>query len=150
HVHGPSALWIQLYQINRRHSRRSTVRATRLRVQPPVSCMHRFFGVEWARTFRSRQPHRAAQKSWRLRMTIPTFLLLSSALLNTEARPVYVNISIGAHGPYRFLFDTEAQTNLIDMALAKELRFEPQFRTEIITQNTSRLSPGLRSSRLRA
>jgi hypothetical protein len=77
-------------------------------------------------------------------MIIPAFLLLSSALLNTEVRPAYVNISIGAHGPYSFLSDTDAQTNVIDAALAKELRLEPLFRVEIITQNTSRLSSGLR------
>jgi hypothetical protein len=84
-------------------------------------------------------------------MTLAAFLLLSSsALLNTPARPVYVNVSIGAYGPYRFLLDTGAQTNLIDARLAEELRLEPQFRVEIVTQNSSRLWPGLRISSLRA
>ena len=82
-------------------------------------------------------------------MRIARLLLLSTGLLNVKPWPVFVNVSIGAEGRFRFLVDTGSQTSLIDPALAAHLKLQPQLRAEIITQSTSRLLPGLNMDTLR-
>lgn len=82
-------------------------------------------------------------------MVIAGILLLSTTLLNAKPSSVFADVSIGAHGPYRFLVDTGAETSLIDTALAAELRMKPEFRVEVITQHSARLFPGLKVSNLR-
>ena len=77
------------------------------------------------------------------------FLLFSSSLLNTKPSPIFTDVYIGAHGPYRFLVDTGAQTSLIDPKLAADLGLQPEFRVEVITQNSARLLPGTRVGLLR-
>jgi hypothetical protein len=81
-------------------------------------------------------------------LMLATLLLFSTALMNTKPSPVFADVFIGAHGPYRFLVDTGAETSLIDQTLAEQLQLQPTFRIEIITQNSSRLLPGLRTGNL--
>jgi hypothetical protein len=76
-------------------------------------------------------------------------LLLSAGLLNTKPCPVFVDVSIGSKGPYRFLVDTGSQTSLIDPKLAVQLGLKPEFRVEIVTQNTTHLLPALKMNTLR-
>jgi hypothetical protein len=75
-------------------------------------------------------------------------LLFSAGLLNTKPCPVVVDVSIGSNGPYRFLVDTGSQTSLIDPKLAGQLALKPEFRVEILTQNTTRLLPALKMNTL--
>src|SRR6476646_11676892 len=82
-------------------------------------------------------------------MVIAGFLLFSSALLNVKPLPIFADVSIGTEGPYRFLVDTGSQTSLIDPELAARLDLKPQFRVEIVTQNSTHLSPGLKVNSLR-
>jgi len=82
-------------------------------------------------------------------MLIAGLLLFSSSLLNVKPSPVYADVSFGAEGPYRFLVDTGSQTSLIDPKLAAKLNLKPQFRIEIITQNTTRVLPALKVITLR-
>jgi hypothetical protein len=77
-------------------------------------------------------------------MLIAGLVLFSVSLLNVKPSPVFVNVSIGTQGPYRFLVDTGSQTSLIDPKLAAELNLKPEFRVEIVTQNSTRLLPALR------
>ncbi len=77
-------------------------------------------------------------------------LLFSSSLLNTKPSPVYADVFAGSEGPFRFLVDTGSQTTLMDPQLAERLGLQPEFRVEIVTQNTSRLLPGLRVKTLMA
>jgi len=76
-------------------------------------------------------------------------LLFSAGMLNTKPSPVFAEVSIGSAGPYRFLVDTGSQTSLIDPALAKRLQLKPEFRVELMTQNSTRLLPALKMSTLR-
>ncbi len=73
---------------------------------------------------------------------IATLFLFSTALLNTRPAPVFADVRIGNSGPYRFLVDTGAQTTLIDPRLAGTLHLQPEFRVEIVTQNSKKSSPG--------
>jgi predicted aspartyl protease len=82
-------------------------------------------------------------------MWMAAVALLSTSLLNQKPMPVYADVLIGDRGPYRFLVDTGAQTSLIDPKLAADLKLAPAFRVEIITQNSSRLLPGLKTQGLR-
>ena len=82
-------------------------------------------------------------------MVIGALVLLSSSLLNVKPAPVFVDLSIGSHGPYRFLVDTGAQTSLIDPKLAAELHLRPEFQVDIITQYGSQRAPGLNTHDLR-
>jgi predicted aspartyl protease len=75
-------------------------------------------------------------------------VLLSSSLLTTKPAPVFADIHIGAKGPYRFLVDTGAQTSLIDPKLAAALGLKPEFRVDVVTQNSAQLSPGTRARNL--
>lgn len=81
-------------------------------------------------------------------MVIAWLLFLSSALLNTKPSPVFADVYIGTHGPYRFLVDTGAQTSLIDPKLAAELGLKPEFRVEVVTQHSNHLLPGMKVSTL--
>ena len=81
-------------------------------------------------------------------MLIGTVLLFSSALLNTKPAPIFADIRIGGEGPYRFLVDTGAQTSLIDPKLAAALRLKPEFRVDVITQQSRRLSSGMKARNL--
>ena len=82
-------------------------------------------------------------------MNITGILFLLSGLLDTKPAPVFAEVSIGAQGPYRFLVDTGAESSLIDPALANELGIRPEFRVELVTQQSSRLVPGAKVSALR-
>jgi len=74
-------------------------------------------------------------------MLLRTVVLFSSALLNTKHTPVFADVRIGQHGPYRFLVDTGAQTTLIDPPLAAALHLQPESRVSIVTQSGSKLAP---------
>lgn len=76
-------------------------------------------------------------------------LLFSAGLLDTKPCPVFVDVSIGLEGPYHFIVDTGSQTSLIDPKLAGKLGLKPEFRVEIVTQNTTRLLPALKMNTLR-
>ena len=76
-------------------------------------------------------------------------LLFSTSLLNAKPSPVFADVSIGASGPYRFLIDTGSQSSLIDSKLAASLNLKPEYRVEMITQNSTRLLPALKTGRLR-
>lgn len=81
-------------------------------------------------------------------MLIAGLLLFSSSLLNTKPSPVFAEVSIGTEGPFRFLIDTGSQTSLIDPKLAGQLNLKPEFRVEVVTQNSTRLLPALRMNTL--
>ncbi len=81
-------------------------------------------------------------------MVIAGLILLSSALINVKPSPVLAEVSIGSAGPYRFLVDTGAQTSFIDSKLAGKLHLKPEFRVEIVTQNSARPVPALKLSTL--
>ncbi len=76
-------------------------------------------------------------------------LLFSTSLLNAKPSPVFADVTIGTSGPYRFLVDTGSQSSLIDSKLAERLNLRPEYRVEVITQNSSRLLPALKTSGLR-
>lgn len=82
-------------------------------------------------------------------MIIGALLFLSAGLLNAKPLPVFADVYVGTHGPYRFLVDTGAQTSLIDPRLAAKLGLQPEFRVELLTQHTTQLVPGLKVSSLR-
>lgn len=75
-----------------------------------------------------------------------TFLL---ADFTGKATAYVAQVNVGAHGPYPFLVDTGAEVTLVDTALAETLQWKPQFRTELVNVNGSRLVPGLRANGLR-
>jgi predicted aspartyl protease len=79
---------------------------------------------------------------------IAVVVLLSSSLLNTRPAPVFADVHIGSKGPYRFLVDTGAETSLIDPKLASALGLKPEFRVDVITQNSTRLAPGTKARNL--
>jgi hypothetical protein len=81
-------------------------------------------------------------------MLIGTLVLLSSSLLHTTPASVFAEVYIGAEGPYRFLADTGAETSLIDPKLAAALRLTPEFRVNVITQNSTQLSRGMKARNL--
>lgn len=77
-------------------------------------------------------------------MLIAGLLLFSTSLLNVKPSPVLADVSIGSEGPYRFLVDTGSQSSLIDPDLAAQLNLRPEFRVEVVTQNSTHLLPALR------
>src|SRR2546425_10052670 len=79
-------------------------------------------------------------------MLIAGLLFLFSGLINTKPSPVFADVYLGTHGPYRFLVDTGSQTSLIDPKLASELHLKPEFRVEVVTQHSTRLLPGMKVS----
>jgi len=79
---------------------------------------------------------------------VAVLVLLSSSLLSTKPAPVFVDVHIGANGPYRFLVDTGAQTSLIDRKLATSVGMKPDFRVDVITQFSTQLSPGTKARNL--
>jgi len=82
-------------------------------------------------------------------MFIAGLLLFSTSLLNVKPAPVFSDVYVGDQGPYRFLVDTGAQTSLIDPKLAAQLQLKPGFRIEVVTQNSTRLLPGMKINTLR-
>ncbi len=76
-------------------------------------------------------------------------LLLVAGVIDTKPSPVFANITIAGHGPYRFLVDTGSETSMIDPKLAAELGLKPEYRVEIITQLTTRALPALKANTLR-
>jgi hypothetical protein len=82
-------------------------------------------------------------------MLIGALVLFSTAMLNQKPAPVFADVLIGARGPYRFVVDTGAETSIIDPKLAKELRLQPEFRVEIITQHSRRAVPAMKARNLR-
>ena len=82
-------------------------------------------------------------------MGILSLLLLLSGVIETKPSPIFVDVSIGTHGPYRFLVDTGAQTSFIDTKLARKLSLRPEFQVEVVTLNGSRFVPGLKTSALK-
>jgi hypothetical protein len=81
-------------------------------------------------------------------MLIAGLLLFSTSLLHVKPSPVFADVSIGTAGPYRFLVDTGNQTSLIDAELAAQLKLKPEFRVELVSQNSTRLLPALRLNTL--
>lgn len=82
-------------------------------------------------------------------MSTLAFMLLSLGLLNAKPKPIFASVSIGSAGPYRFLVDTGAETNLIDPDLAFRLRLEAQFQVEIQTEHSSYMAAGVITGKLR-
>ena len=82
-------------------------------------------------------------------MIFAALLLFSTSLLNVTPSPVFADVYIGATGPYRFVIDTGSQTSLIDPKLAGELRLKPEFRVELVTQQSSQLVPGTTLTNIR-
>jgi predicted aspartyl protease len=82
-------------------------------------------------------------------MLIGALVLFSTAMLNQKPAPVFADVFIGARGPYRFVVDTGAETTVIDPKLAKELRLQPEFQVELITQHSRRSVPAVRVRNLR-
>ncbi len=81
-------------------------------------------------------------------MIIASVVLLFSGLLAKPA-PVFGDVYVGNHGPYRFLVDTGAEISVIDPKLAAELELRPEFRVEVITPQSKSLAPGLKTRALR-
>jgi predicted aspartyl protease len=71
------------------------------------------------------------------------------SLLNVKPAPVFADVYIGATGPYRFLVDTGSQTSLIDPELATKLRLKPEFRVELVTQQSSHIVFGTTLTNIR-
>src|SRR5215470_1240970 len=84
-----------------------------------------------------------------VKMIIASLVLLFSGFLNTKPAPVFGDVYVGNHGPYRFLIDTGAETSVIDPKLAAELELRPEFRVEVITPQSKSLAPGLKTRALR-
>ena len=82
-------------------------------------------------------------------MFLAALLFFSTALLNVKPSPVFADVYIGAAGPYRFLVDTGSQTSVIDTALANQLHLKPEFRVELITQQSTQLVPGTTLSNIK-
>jgi predicted aspartyl protease len=82
-------------------------------------------------------------------MLIGALVLFSTSMLNQKPAPVFADVFIGARGPYRFVVDTGAETTVIDPKLAKELRLQPEFRVELITQHSRRVVPATKARNLR-
>ncbi len=82
-------------------------------------------------------------------MILAALLLFSTSLLNAKPAPVFADVSIGSDGPYRFLVDTGAQTTLVDPQLATKLGLKPGFRLELVTQQSTRLVPGMKLASLK-
>ena len=82
-------------------------------------------------------------------MGVANLLFLFSGVIQTTPYPVFADVYIGTQGPYRFLVDTGAETSLIDSRLAAELRLQPEFRVEMITQLTKRVVPAANLRTLR-
>jgi hypothetical protein len=76
-------------------------------------------------------------------------LLLISGVISTRTYPVFTDVFIGSHGPYKFLVDTGAETSVLDPKLASDLKLQPAFRVEVVTQQSKRLLPGTRLRTMR-
>lgn len=76
-------------------------------------------------------------------MGIAGLLFFSMSLLNAKRPPIFTHVYIGSNGAYRFLVDTGAQTSLIDPKLAAKLGLQPEFRVEMVTEQSAVLAPGL-------
>lgn len=59
--------------------------------------------------------------------------------------PIVDGVYIGPHGPFRFAFDTGAESTSIDVQLAQKLNLTPQYRVEVVTAAASSLAPALRA-----
>jgi len=88
-------------------------------------------------------------------MLIAALLLLTTSFVHSDSQlsakpsPVFADVYIGSAGPYRFLIDTGAATTLIDPRLATKLHLEPEFRVELITQQSRQFIPGTNLTNLR-
>jgi predicted aspartyl protease len=82
-------------------------------------------------------------------MILGALVLLSSSLLSVKPAPVFADVFVGTHGPYRFLVDTGAQTSLIDPKLATELGLHGQFTVDVVTQYGTQHAPALKTGELR-
>ena len=76
-------------------------------------------------------------------IVLASLLLFSMSLLNAKRPPIFTDVHIGSDGPYRFLVDTGAQTSLIDPKLAAKLGLQPEFRVEMVTEQSTVRVPGL-------
>jgi hypothetical protein len=66
-----------------------------------------------------------------------------------RGRPIATGVFLNDRGPFRFLFDTGAQTNQVDAAVAQRLGLNPTFRTELATVAGARVVPGTRVGEVR-
>lgn len=66
----------------------------------------------------------------------------SVRLITVSGRPVVDGVYLNGRGPYRFLLDTGAQTNLVEGALARTLGLTPTFRVDMNTAGGSVMVPG--------
>jgi len=72
--------------------------------------------------------------------------MYSLLLLLFAHLPIVDGVYIGSQGPYRFAFDTGAESTSIDVKLAEKLKLTPQYRVEVVTAAASSLAPALRAN----
>jgi len=67
------------------------------------------------------------------------FLLAAAPMLGEakleirQGRPVVDGVYVNGHGPYRFLVDTGAQGNQLEVKLARSIGLQPTFQVDIVT-----------------
>ena len=59
-----------------------------------------------------------------------------------DGRPIVDGVYVNGHGPYRFLVDTGANVNLIDLRLARKIGMDPTFHVELASAAGRVLTPG--------
>jgi predicted aspartyl protease len=59
--------------------------------------------------------------------------------------PFVEGVYVNNQGPFRFAFDTGAESTSIDAALARSIGLTPQYRVEVVTAAASSLAPALRT-----
>ena len=66
----------------------------------------------------------------------------SARLLLVGGRPVVDGVLSGGQGPSRFLLDTAAESNQLDLTIARKLGLTPTFQVEVVTATGVTLVPG--------
>lgn len=85
-------------------------------------------------------------------ITASLFVALSAhfaGIIDAPPAPIFTDVYLGSHGPFRFLIDTGAESSVIHPALAGKLGLKPEYRVEQFTLHGSRLVPALKASGLR-
>src|SRR5215472_1776282 len=75
------------------------------------------------------------------RILISSLIIASTPLLGgvkldvRGGRPVVDGVYVNGHGPYRFLVDTGANSNLIEVGLARKIGMVATFQVEFVTSS---------------
>jgi predicted aspartyl protease len=84
-----------------------------------------------------------------LRAVLVSSLMIAAAPLSRavklqmrDGRPIIDGVYVNGHGPYRFLVDTGANVNLIDLRLARKIGMDPTFHVELASAAGKVLTPG--------